>query len=288
MDPEGRSSFWNKMKNWLGGNNIAEQDVEKELQELLEEGEARGLITQQESDMIEAVLELGETTASQIMTPRTSLYTLPADSTISEVIATIVETGHSRIPVYDDNLDHIVGIVHAKDLLAQWGKTDDNFDLHNVTRQPMFVPQSMPIEQLLASFNRQRAHLAVVVDEYGGTAGIVTMEDVLEEIVGDINDEHDHNLSLLQTEPDGSLLVDARLKVEELAEELDMDLPEELPDGRFESVGGFITTLMGKLPKPGEEVCYGPLRIVVEEADQRRVSKVRVFVENQERTDNAA
>lgn len=279
MDPEGRSSIWQKIRTWFNSDASQAPDVEKEIQELLEEGEARGLITQQESYMIEAVLELGETTAGQIMTPRTSLRTLSVSSPISEVITAIVESGHSRIPVYDDNLDHIVGIVHAKDLLGRWGQSDQGFALRQIMRQPMFVPQAMPIEQLLSSFNRQRAHLAVVVDEYGGTAGIVTMEDVLEEIVGDIKDEHDLPLDMLQREPDGSLLVDGRLEVEELSEVLDMELPEELPEGRFESVGGFVTTLMGRLPKPKEEVSYGNLRLLVEEADQRRVSKVRVIVE---------
>ncbi len=287
MDPEDRSSVWQKLKTWLNSGQQKESDVERELQELLEEGEARGLITQQESDMIEAVLELGETTAGQIMTPRTSMCTLPVAASISEAVTTIVESGHSRIPVYDEDMDHIVGIVHAKDLLSQWGKGESSFNLRDIMRTPMFVPGSMSTEQLLSSFNRGRTHLAVVVDEYGGTAGIVTMEDVLEEIVGDIKDEHDLPLTMLSREPDGSLLVDGRLEVEELAEVLDMELPEELPEGRFESVGGFVTTLLGRLPKVKEEVSYSGLRMLVEEADQRKVSKVRIFVKPPE-ANNAA
>lgn len=276
MDPEDRSSVWQKLKSWFAGNDHQDPDVEKEIQELLEEGEARGLITQQESYMIEAVLELGETTAGQIMTPRTSLCTIAVTATIPQVVETIGQTGHSRIPVYETDLDHIIGILHAKDLLSHWGRSDESFRLQEVIRQPIFVPQSMPIEQLLATFNRQRAHLAVVVDEYGGTAGIVTMEDVLEEIVGDIKDEHDLPMTMLQVEPDGSYLVDGRLEVEELSEVLQIELPEELPEGRFESVGGFVTTLLGRLPKAKEEVFWGPLRLLVEEADQRKVNKVRV------------
>ena len=277
MDPEGRSSIWRKLKNWL--SNDQDQDLEKEIQDLLEEGEARGIISQQESDMIEAVLELSETTAGQIMTPRTSLCTISRDNNVDEVVAAVVQSGHSRIPVYGDDLDHIIGILHAKDLLTLWGKTSvEGFNLTSITRQPFFVPQSMPIEQLLAFFNKERTHLAVVVDEYGGTAGVVTMEDVLEEIVGDIRDEHDVLQTMLQKEPDGTLLVDARLKMEDLSEYLDMELPEELPEGRFETVGGFITTLLGRLPKNNDEVVYGTLKLVIEDADQRKVNKVRILI----------
>ena len=277
MDPEARSSIWRKLKNWL--SNDQDQDLEKEIQDLLEEGEARGIISQQESDMIEAVLELSETTAGQIMTPRTSLCTISRDNNVDEVVAAVVQSGHSRIPVYADDLDHIIGILHAKDLLTLWGKTSvEGFNLTSITRQPFFVPQSMPIEQLLAFFNKERTHLAVVVDEYGGTAGVVTMEDVLEEIVGDIRDEHDVLQTMLQKEPDGTLLVDARLKMEDLSEYLDMELPEELPEGRFETVGGFITTLLGRLPKNNDEVVYETLKLVIEDADQRKVNKVRILI----------
>jgi magnesium and cobalt transporter len=278
VDPEGRSSVWRKIASWLGGKNASQdQDLEKEIQELLEEGEARGLISQQESDMIEAVLELGETTSGQIMTPRTALCTLPLHDNVDKVVAAVVTSGHSRIPVYSDNLDHIVGILHAKDLLAHWGKTtDDGFRLSDIIRQPLFVPQSMAIEQLLTVFNRERTHLAVVVDEYGGTAGVITMEDVLEEIVGDISDEHDITHTMLMQEPDGSLLVDGRLRMEDLSEHLRLELPEELPEGRFETVGGFITTLLGRLPKLHEEVAYDCLTMRIEDSDQRKINKVRI------------
>jgi magnesium and cobalt transporter len=280
VDPEGRSSIWRKVKAWLNNKNDSQdQDLEKEIQELLEEGEARGIISQQESEMIEAVLELGETTSAQIMTPRTSLCTLSLNDNVNDVVAAVVASGHSRIPVYGDDLDHIVGILHAKDLLAHWGKTAaDGFCLADIIRQPLFVPQSMVIEQLLAVFNRERTHLAVVVDEYGGTAGVVTMEDVLEEIVGDISDEHDITHTMLSQEPDGSLLADGRLRMEELSEYLNFELPEELPEGRFETVGGFITTLLGRLPKLHEEVVYNHLTMLVEDSDQRKINKVRIFL----------
>jgi magnesium and cobalt transporter len=196
---------------------------------------------------------------------------------VDKVVAAVVASGHSRIPVYSDNLDHIVGILHAKDLLAHWGKTsDDGFCLKDIIRQPLFVPQSMAIEQLLTVFNRERTHLAVVVDEYGGTAGVITMEDVLEEIVGDISDEHDITHTMLMQEPDGSLLVDGRLRVEDLSEHLRLELPEELPEGRFETVGGFITTLLGRLPKLHEEVVYDHMTMRIEDSDQRKINKVRI------------
>lgn len=287
MDPGDRSNIWQKLKTWFNRANNQNQDVEKEIQELLEAGEASGAISQQESDMIEAVLELAETTAGQIMTPRTSLCTLAVDDNINEVVDTIVQSGHSRIPVYREDLDHIEGILHAKDILRFWGQDNLTFNMQELIRQPIFVPQSMPIEQLLETFNRQRVHLAVVVDEYGGTAGIVTMEDVLEEIVGDIKDEHDPPQDMLTAQPDGSWLVDARLSIYDLSEALDMELPAELPEGRFESVGGFVTTLLGRLPKVAEEIHYDTLRLLVEDADQRKVNKVRIFMNTESKIETA-
>ncbi|BEQ15484.1 ion transporter [Desulfoferula mesophila] len=262
------------------------EDLEREIHGLVDEGEAKGLITANEGRMIEAVLDLDETTTGQIMVPRTEMATVSSTASLEEVVQVIVESGHSRLPITGEDLDNIVGVVHAKDLLPHWGKNGRDVDVTAMCRPPFFVPESKPVDQLFSDFKRKRAHLAIVVDEYGGTAGIVTIEDVLEEIVGEIIDEYDQEEPQIMEQADSSILVDARLEVEKLAEYLDMELPEELPEGRFETVGGFITTLLGRVPRAQEEVTYGPLRMVVVGADERRVTEVQIFSGSQPASPN--
>ncbi|CAO0821034.1 putative hemolysin [Desulfarculales bacterium] len=276
MNTEDRPGFLERLRGRLSSRTANSQNLEKEIQELVGQGEAQGLISHREGEMIDAVLELGETTAGQIMVPRTEMATVPVDANMGAIIAVLVQTGHSRIPVYQDHLDHIVGVIHAKDLLPFCSRHETKIDLSGSWRCPMFVPQSMPVNQLLSAFKRSRSHLAIVVDEYGGTAGLVTMEDVLEEIVGDISDEYDQEEDLVSAQADGSLLVSGRLSVEDLSSRLEIELPEELPEGRFETVAGFITTFLGRVPKVQEEMIYGPVRFKVTGADERRVTQVLV------------
>ena len=277
MDSEPRRSLFERLKYLLRGRHTSSQELEAEIQGLVDQGEAQGILTQREGDMIEAVLELDDSTASQVMVPRTDMAMAPSTASISQLIDIIVESGHSRIPIYDDNPDNIVGLIYAKDLLPFWGSEDGQLKLSEIMRPPFYVPPAMPLDQLLTAFRRKKAHLAVVVDEYGGTAGVVSMEDVLEEIVGEIEDEYDQEESLFLEQSDGSLLVDARLEVEDLADIMEVELPESLPEGNFETVGGFVTTLLGRVPRPSEEVSYGPVRMLVREADERRVTKVQVM-----------
>ena len=207
---------------YLWGKNRAttSRELEQEIQGLVDQGEAQGLLTAHEGEMIEAVLELDETTVGQIMVPRTELACIPREADFAEMIKVVVESGHSRLPVYSEDLDHIVGVIHAKDLLLFWGRAPQDMELDKVLRKPYFVPQAMKVDELLTAFKRRRVHLAVVVDEYGGTAGVVTMEDVLEEIVGEIEDEYDQEESMLSSREDGSFLVDARMEVEDLSDHL--------------------------------------------------------------------
>ena len=287
MEPEPRRSLLQRLKLALGvtPTNTSE-DLEREIHGLVDEGEAKGLISANEGRMIEAVLDLDETTTGQIMVPRTEMATVPSTASLEEVVQVIVESGHSRLPITGEDLDNIVGVVHAKDLLPHWDKNGRDVDVTAMCRPPFFVPESKPVDQLFSDFKRKRAHLAIVVDEYGGTAGIVTIEDVLEEIVGEIIDEYDQEEPQIMEQADSSILVDARLEVDKLAEYLDMELPEELPEGRFETVGGFITTILGRVPRTQEEVTYGPLRMVVVGADERRVTQVQVFSGSQPASPN--
>lgn len=281
MDSESSRGLFNRFKELLSGNRASSsEELEREIHDLVDQGEAQGFISGREADMIEAVLQLSETTAEQIMMPRTELAMIAQSASVSETIALIVESGHSRIPVYSEDPDHIVGVIHAKDILPFWGKNGE-VGLDEIMRQPFFVPQAMPLNELMASFRRKKVHLAIVVDEYGGTAGVVTMEDVLEEIVGEIEDEYDQEEQMIMEQSDGSLLVEARLEIEELADRLDVNLPDSLPEGRFETVGGFITTLLGYVPDPQEEIEYGPVRMVVTDADDRRINQVQVHLVNQ-------
>ncbi len=245
-------------------------DLAEEIHDLVDEGQAKGLISDEESDMVFGVLDLRETSAHSIMIPRTDISSAPLESTLGEVIKLVTDCGHTRIPIHNDNIDEIVGILHAKDLLKQWGKDPASKIPLEILRKPCFVPGSQKASELLGDLKEKKTHLAIVTDEYGGTAGIITVEDILEEIVGEIMDEHDEEYPLLTVMDDGSLLVDARLEIEKLEDHLGL----ELPRGDFESVGGFIIHLLGRLPQVNEIIPFKDLEITINSADQRKIDKV--------------
>jgi len=247
-------------------------DLTDEIHDLMDEGQAKGLITDEESHMVYGVLDLKETPAHSIMIPRTEISSASLDSTLGELIDLVTRCGHTRIPIHKDNIDQIVGILHAKDLLKLLGKDPESKIPTDILRKAFFVPENQRVSDLLKNMQERTTHLAIVTDEYGGTAGIITIEDILEEIVGEIMDEHDHEETLLTRLEDGSLAVHARLDVEKLGEALGM----ELPDGEFESVGGFIIHLLGKIPKTGEKVRFQDIEMTIQKGDQRRIEKVLV------------
>jgi len=246
------------------------KDLEKEIQQLIDEGEERGLISEDEGEMIQGIFSFRDTVAREVMVPRTDTVAAPHESSVESLIALIVESGHSRIPIYQDSIDNIIGILHAKDLLQHWGKTELN--LRAILRPPYFIPESKKISEVLRDLRHRKSHMAIVIDEYGGTAGVLTMEDIIEEIIGDIMDEYDAEENWLVEQEDGSILVDARLDVEELEDYLDMEFPE----GKFESVGGFIISRLGRVPAVHEKILFKNLEMIVEAADSRKVEKVRI------------
>ena len=256
-----------KKSNLQNGADLAE-----EIHDLMDEGQAKGLITNEESDMVYGVLDLKETTAHSIMVPRTEISSASINSTLEEVIKLVSDCGHTRIPVHRDNIDEIVGILNAKDLLKLWGQAPGAMIPPEILRKPYFVSEKQMVSELLKHLKERKMHLAVVTDEYGGTAGIITIEDILEEIVGEILDEHDSEPSLLTVLKDNSVLVDARLEIEKLEEHFAIKLPE----GEFESVGGFIIHLLGRIPKVDEKIVFEPLDITVKSADQRRIHKLLI------------
>ncbi len=249
------------------------------------EDEIRGLVQQRldaagenrhpgadEHRMIRGILDLGRTPVREIMTPRVDVDAVEDTATIAEMRAKIIEHGHSRLPVYRGTIDHVVGIVHAKDLLhAAEGGLGSPADL---LRPPVFIPETKGVAALLREFQEGRNHFAVVLDEYGGTAGIVTLEDAMEEIVGEIRDEYDSREQApdLRRLADGSVVADGRIAVAALAERTGWDLPQ---DSDYETLGGLITTVLGRIPAKGEVVNTGLFRFEVLEADQRRVLQVR-------------
>jgi CBS domain containing-hemolysin-like protein len=246
------------------------EDIEKEIEQLIDEGEQRGLISEDEGEMIQGIFSFRDTIAREIMVPRTDAVYARADTRIKDIIEIIIQSGHSRIPIYQDNIDNIVGTLHAKDLLTFWGRED--VIVQDIVRPPYFIPETKKISEVLKDLQGNKSHMAIVIDEYGGTAGILTLEDIIEEIIGEIVDEYDAEEQLIVQHDDGSISVNARLDVEELGEFLNVELPE----GRFESVGGFVINLLGKMPNINEKVVFRNLEMEIEAASDRKIEQIRI------------
>jgi CBS domain containing-hemolysin-like protein len=226
-------------------------------------------VKEEEREMIDGIFHLGETTVREIMVPLVDVLAVPEEATVEETVARIAESGHSRLPVYRERIDHVIGVVTALDIL-QRGATEEG--VKALLRPAYYVPDTKRIDDLLREMQRQRIQLAVVVDEYGGSEGIVSVEDVVEQIVGEIEDEHTRAPSTLTSLPDGSYLVAARLGIDELNETLDWDLPKK----DYETVGGLILSVLGRIPRPGEQVVLDRYELSVVDADERRILKVKV------------
>lgn len=244
---------------------------EKELQEIIEASEQQGIIDEDEGEMLHSIFTFGETIVREIMVPRTDMVCCPLTASLEELLSAIIDSGHSRLPIFEGNLDRIVGVIYAKDLLRYWGRPAEEIALSDVMRAPFFIPETKNIEDLLQEFRSRRVHLAIAVDEYGGTSGLITIEDLIEEIVGDIQDEYDLEEEWLVAEGD-TVIVDGRLNIEELEEYFGLTIPKE----QFDTVGGFLSDLFGRVPAPGEEMVEYGLVMTVLEADARKVGKIRI------------
>lgn len=249
-----------------GRKKITEEDI----QEVITAGEEEGLINQEENAMIQSIFHFRDTVVREIMVPRNDMGCVDSNDSIQEVLSKIIAFGHSRLPMYQGTLDNIVGLVYAKDLLKYWGMDISVFDLKKILRAPYYIPETKNLEELLQEFKRKRVHMAIVIDEYGGTSGLVTIEDLLEQIVGDIQDEYDLEEDWLIRQPDGSIIVDARLPIEDLEEYLGIDIEREM----FDTVGGFIFHLTGKIPAAGEVVENDDILLTILEADERKIRRV--------------
>ncbi len=248
----------------------------EELRLIIEQGGEQGILEAEEEQMIHAVIELGEQRVHEVMVPRIAMVSLPVDATMNEAIDVIVAEGHSRIPAYETSIDEIIGIVYAKDLLPFLKPTaPEPPPLRSLLRTPVFVPESMTVDDLLHELQRRKVHIAIVLDEYGGTAGLVTIEDLIEEIVGEIQDEYDVEEPMIERLSEDEARVDGRAAVDDLAEIFETPVPLEDED-EYDTVGGLIYHRIGGVPKPGDQVSVDGLTLTVELTDGRRVSKVLV------------
>ncbi|MBC8019006.1 MAG: HlyC/CorC family transporter [Verrucomicrobia bacterium] len=244
----------------------------EEIHDFIEASEEEGLVNEEESEMIRSIFSLGDTVVREVMIPRTEMACVSVQANIREVLDTIISCGHSRIPVYEHTVDNIIGLLYAKDLLKCWGEQEDRVQVRAIMRPPYFVPETKNLELLLQEFKRKRVHLAIVIDEYGGTSGLITIEDLLEQIVGDIQDEYDSEEVLFSVNSDGSISADARMPVEDLEEYFTIQIERD----KFDSVGGLIFHLTGKIPSTGDIIEGVELQLTILDADERRIKRVRI------------
>lgn len=247
-----------KIEEMIGGDN---PDIEKE-----------------EREMIRGVFGLGETPVRAIMIPRTDVVAISVQESFDEIVKVVIKSGHSRIPVYEDMIDNVIGFLHAKDLLPNLAKGTNNIDIRKLLRPVIFIPEGKLVAELLKEFLKRRMHLAVVVDEYGGMAGIVCLENIIEEIVGEIQDEYDHEEEeITQISPD-VYICDSMTLISDLNEVLHVNLSSEGPD----TVGGYVFNLFGKIPRENEKITSDDIEFKIENIDGRRIKKVRVSLRGRE------
>lgn len=238
----------------------------------LEAGEQEGLIEREDRRLIQSIVDFGDTQVRDVMTPRPDVVAVPLDATLAEVRQVFLEQQYSRVPVYKDTLDHIQGFVFIKDLIRMTDAQSGDQVVPKLLRPAYYVPETKRVSDLLKEFQRQQVQSAVVVDEYGGTAGLVTLEDLLEEIVGEIRDEYDVEAEPVLDEGNGAFIFSGKVDIDELAERLGVEIPR---DG-FGTVGGYLLSHLGRVPAVGETFEVGGLRVQVLEAERRRVGRVRV------------
>lgn len=256
----------------IDGND--DNDLSEEVLSTIEQHDIDEEIDQTQRDMVEEIIELGDRTANEIMTPRTDIEGIEVDAELMAVRKAVLDFGHSRIPVYEESLDNIVGILYVRDLVRFVGN-DEDFHLRQLLREPFLVPESKSALDLLAEFKQMKVHMAIVLDEYGGTAGLVTIEDILEEIVGEIQDEYEEGEvePTINTLEEGVFQIDARVEIPTLEDELGIELPE---DRDYDTVGGLVFASLGRIPEVGDAFEVQGHRVTVTAAERTRVTKVKI------------
>jgi magnesium and cobalt transporter len=276
--PNGGLFGW--LRRLFGARN-GDANLRETLEELIEDSDgdadSKEPINAEERLMLMNILDLGELRVDDVMVPRADIISLGADTSLADLVDLIQTELHSRIPVFQENLDDVQGMVHIKDLLTHWDNRDD-FDLNAILRQVLFVPPSMAVLDLLLQMRQTRIHMAIVVDEYGGTDGLVTIEDLVEEIVGEIEDEHDEEEGpLIIVRDDGALDADARTPIAELENRVGLDLLPDEQDEDVDTLGGLVFSLLGRVPQRGELIAHTTgLEFEIIDADPRRIKRLRV------------
>jgi putative hemolysin len=260
---------------------IADRDAnngdsaKQEILQAASDGQAEGAVDADEVEMIESVMEFGDTHAAEIMTPRTDIFALGAETPWTEAVQRIVEAGHTRVPVFTDDIDNIIGVLYAKDMLRLVG-AGESVAIGDLVRKPFFVPETKALDDLLQEFKARKVHIAVVLDEYGGTAGIVTIEDVIEEIVGEIADEYDQSeADLMQRIDERTIEADGRMYIDDLNDALDLEIPE---DAGYDTVAGLVFSELGYIPQVDETLRAYGADFSVLAADERKITRLRVKV----------
>jgi CBS domain containing-hemolysin-like protein len=254
-----------------------------ELEFIVAESAGVGLLSRSEVALVRNIFDFGDLHVHQVMTPRLKVQAIPHDAPLPEVLATVMENPHSRFPVYEGSPDNIIGMLHVKDLARQQMRTKGNFDLRLLLRPAPLVPEHYPVEKLLAVFKRQRSQLAVVLDEFGGTAGIVTLEDIVEEVVGEVRDEFDKSAPAIQNLPDGSVLIDGLTLIEDVNDYFGLSLRDE----HYDTIAGFVLGRLGRMAKVGDSVEIDGLRLKVEALDGLRIARLSLTPLNPQARDGA-
>ena len=244
--------------------------TEDEIRHMVDVAEEDEEIEEEERELIHSIFEFGDTVVREVMVPRPDMITIPADASPQDALKTVVDAGYSRIPLYEGDNDNIVGLLYAKDLLKNIHESNVAKTVSKLARHPTFVPEQKKVAELLREMQDQRVHMAIVVDEYGGTAGLVTIEDLIEEIVGEIVDEYDQEEPLVEPIDDNTIRVDAKMPIDEVNELLGAELPDE----EWDTVGGLVFGLTGRVPTPGERVKFDSLEFTTERVTGRRIQKV--------------
>lgn len=249
-----------------------QSQLEKEIQSIIDDGEEKGLIDPQSGEMIQSILEFRDTIVREVMIPRTEMVAIKIESSIQEILEITERYGHTRIPVYSGDADNIIGILNVKDLLRFWSKDIQEKDILSILRKPYYIPETKNTQMLLHELKQNKYHMAIVIDEYGGTSGLVTLEDLIEEIVGEIHDEHDSVEEPIKELPDGYFLIDGRTEIEDIESHFDVILPE----GKYETLGGYILHEIKRIPATGELITAGAFEMIIESSDERSIKKVKV------------
>jgi putative hemolysin len=256
--------------------------TEEEIMTMVDAGQEVGAIEEDEKEMIYSVFALANTLAREVMVPRIDIVALEVKTSVDEALDVAIRAGHSRIPTYEDSIDNIVGVLYAKDLLELWRDKRNPVSLRDVLRTPYFVPESKAVDALLEEMQQRKVHMVIVVDEYGGTAGVVTLEDIVEEIVGEIQDEYDAEEPIVEQAGEGEFIFNARVDLDDVNRLMETAFPTEMGD----TLGGFIYSQLGKVPVPGETVRFDGLVIEVLSVTGRRIRRVRVSREPEEEDAN--